>query len=208
MPWLSKGDKNGIGGGLLVVDFPGAGAGFARDSNRAEGPTAGPNTEFLKVGSSYEQKLKRYSIFTYKGFWIAGGKAAGGSGSVVTGGTGIGSLVFGSRISDAGEELFALARVLGRGRGRAATAGADVAVWGSDASGVLRIRSASELSAVKALSVRGKSAASRVGAAGVEGLADKVDAILWNAHHHFLKKIRLLLTWEQLWDYRRWQEKN
>jgi hypothetical protein len=106
--------------------------------------------------------------------------------------------VFGSTISDADEELFALTRVLGRGRGRATTTGTDVAVWGRG-----------ELSAVKASSVRRKSAASRgVGAAGVDGLADKVDGMLWNAHHHFLKKIRLLLTWEQLRDYRRWQEKS
>jgi hypothetical protein len=48
-----KRNENGIGGSLPFVDFPGTGASFARDSSRAEGPTAGPNTEFLKVRSSY-----------------------------------------------------------------------------------------------------------------------------------------------------------
>ena len=32
--------------------------------------------------------------------------------------------------SDAGDELFALTQGFGRGRGRAATTGTDVAVWG------------------------------------------------------------------------------
>ena len=49
-----KGNQNGISGSLPVVDFPGAGVGFARDSSRADGPTAGPNTEFLRVRSSYK----------------------------------------------------------------------------------------------------------------------------------------------------------
>lgn len=85
----------------------------------------------------------------------------------------------GTEISDAGEELFALARVLGRGRGRAATTGADVAVWGS------------EPSVLKALSVGGGSVAPRrvaAAAARVGGLADTIDGMLWDAHHRFLKK--------------------
>ena len=95
--------------------------------------------------------------------------------------------------SDEDDELFALTRGLGRGRGRAATTGTDVAVWGRG-----------ELSAVKVSSVLRKSAASRgVDAAGVEGSADKVDGMLWNAHHCFLNKTCLLLTWEQLCDYLR-----
>lgn len=58
---LSKGQKNGIGGSSPVVDFLGAGAGFARDSRRAEGPTAGPNTEFLEVGSGDKRTQKSES---------------------------------------------------------------------------------------------------------------------------------------------------
>jgi len=75
----------------------------------------------------------------------------------------------GPEISDAGGELFALARVLGRGRGRVATTGADVAVWGS------------KLSVLEALSVgRGSVASRRVAAAAarVGGSADMTDGML------------------------------
>ena len=59
-----KGTENWIGGSSPVVDFLGAGAGFASDSRRAEGPTAGPNTEFLgwEVVISERKKVKAKEI--------------------------------------------------------------------------------------------------------------------------------------------------
>jgi hypothetical protein len=73
-------------GSLPIVDFPD----LARDSRRAEGPMAGPNTEFLNAGGSYERKPKKQKISAYRGLRIAGRAAAGGSGSLIAGGGGNG----------------------------------------------------------------------------------------------------------------------
>jgi hypothetical protein len=57
---------------------------FARDSKRVEGPTAGPNSKFLRV--KYLERMQDMDMrYSYKGLTIAGGAAAGGA--IASGGT-------------------------------------------------------------------------------------------------------------------------